>query len=248
MDQTPRGGASRPQGPRTRSASITPATYWRRRIGVLVLGIGLLYGFGWGVDGIFSALSTGAGAAHRGGTQAMGSARVHLSGHQVLTRPSTARHARPVSSQHQSTPATSKPPGSERPCAPADITLLLSSPQFWYQTGKTPYFAVRAVSDSRQPCSFNMGAKFVSVVIDSHGRRIWNSADCVSGGGSNEIVLTSGVQAVLNVSWNRRTSSPGCTGSSQAVGAGEYQVAATTRGLRSKTLNLVLGAEGASGP
>jgi hypothetical protein len=128
------------------------------------------------------------------------------------------------------------------------MKLLLSSPQFWYQAGSTPHFTVHAISNASQPCSFNVGAKYVSVVIESHGRRIWNSADCVSGGGSNDIVLSSGMQAVLNVSWDRRTSSPGCTGSGEAVGAGEYQVAAIASSLRSKTTNLVFGTKGASGP
>ena len=110
-----------------------------------------------------------------------------------------------------------------------------------------PRFSVHAVSSEGQPCRFNMGARFVSVVIAA-GRRIWSSADCVSGNGSNVIVLTQGVPAVLHVSWDRKTSSPGCGGTSQAVAPGEYRVTAVAGRLRSKTVNLVLGAQGASGP
>jgi len=110
-----------------------------------------------------------------------------------------------------------------------------------------PRFTVHAVSSEGQPCRFNMGARFVSVVIAA-GRRVWSSADCVSGNGSNVIVLTQGVPAVLHVSWDRKTSSPGCGGTSQAVAPGEYRVTAVAGRLRSKTVNLVLGAQGASGP
>lgn len=248
MTQTQREEASRPQSPRTRSANITPATYWRRRIGVLAVGIALLYGLGWGADGIITALSAGGTAARHVARQAAGSRLAHVSGNHVLTRPTAAQAARRASPQHRSTPAPSHPPGTVQPCAPADVTLSLSSPQFWYQVGKTPHFTVHATSHEGQPCRFNMGAKSVAVVIDSRGRRIWNSADCVSGGGSNEIVLTSGMQAVLNISWDRRTSSPGCTGGSEAVGPGEYQVAAIAGTIHSKSVNLVLGAKGASGP
>jgi hypothetical protein len=92
-----------------------------------------------------------------------------------------------------------------------------------------------------------MGTKFVSVVIAAGGR-VWNSADCVSGSGSNMIVLAQGMPAVLRVSWDRRTSSPGCGGTSHAVAPGEYTVTAVAGQLRSKTVNLVLGAQGASGP
>ena len=86
------------------------------------------------------------------------------------------------------------------------------------------------------------------MVIADAGRRIWSSADCVTGGGSNMIVLTRGVPAVLHLSWDRRTSSPGCGGARQLVPAGEYQAAAVAGHLRSATQNFVLGAQGVSGP
>lgn len=110
-----------------------------------------------------------------------------------------------------------------------------------------PRFTVHAVSSEGQPCRFNMGAKFVSVVIAA-GRRVWSSADCVSGSGSNMTVLSQGAPAVLRVTWDRRTSSPGCGGAGQAAAPGEYKVTAVAGQVRSKTVNLVLGAPGASGP
>ena len=110
-----------------------------------------------------------------------------------------------------------------------------------------PSFTVHAVSDEGQPCRFNMGTRFVSVVVAA-GRRVWSSADCVSGGGSNMIVLTRGVPAVLHLSWDRRTSSLGCGGVRQVVPAGEYQVAAIAGPIRSATQNIVLGVKGVNGP
>jgi hypothetical protein len=93
-----------------------------------------------------------------------------------------------------------------------------------------------------------MGTKFVAVVIADNGRRIWSSADCVRGGGSNMIVLTRGVPAMLHLSWDRRTSSLGCSGIRQVVAAGEYEVAAVAGPIRSASQNFVLGAKGVSGP
>ena len=110
-----------------------------------------------------------------------------------------------------------------------------------------PRFTVHAVSDEGQPCRFNMGTKFVSVVVAAGGR-VWSSADCVSGSGSHMTVLVRGGPAVLRVSWDRRTSSPGCGGAGQAAAPGEYKVTAVAGQVRSKTVNLVLGAPGASGP
>jgi hypothetical protein len=93
-----------------------------------------------------------------------------------------------------------------------------------------------------------MGTKFVAVVITDGGRRIWSSADCVSGGGSNMIVLTRGVPAVLDLSWDRRTSALGCSGVRQVVPAGEYQVAAVDGPVRSAAQNIVLGVKSISAP
>ena len=99
-----------------------------------------------------------------------------------------------------------------------------------------------------QPCRFNMGTKFVSVVISAGSRRLWSSADCPSGAGSHVTVLTGNRPASLHVSWDRRTSSPRCGGTTHLVRPGEYQAEAVAGHVRSGTVNVVLGAKGASGP
>lgn len=129
------------------------------------------------------------------------------------------------------------------------MTLTLSSPQYWYQAGTTPRFTVRAASTESQPCHFDMGARFVSVIIDSSsGRQIWSSADCVSGSGSHSVVLASGTDAALHVSWDRRASSAGCGDAGSLVRPGEYRIAAVAGADHSKSVNIVLGAKGVSGP
>jgi hypothetical protein len=128
------------------------------------------------------------------------------------------------------------------------VALSVSSPQYFYQPGKTPVFTAHVVSQASRPCRFNMSAKFISVVIASAGRRIWSSADCASGASSQMTVIGRGKPAALPVSWDRRTSSPGCDSGGQLVRPGEYQVSAVAGGLHSRTANFVLGAKGVSGP
>jgi hypothetical protein len=128
------------------------------------------------------------------------------------------------------------------------VTLRLSSRQYWYQSGTTPRFMVRAVTAGSQPCRFNMGAKFVSVIIAAGARAVWNSADCPQGQGSHPAVLSAGRPGVLHVSWDRRTSSPRCTSTQRLVRPREYQATAVAGRLHSRTVNVVLGAKGASGP
>jgi hypothetical protein len=126
------------------------------------------------------------------------------------------------------------------------MTLTVSSPQYWYQPGLTPRFTVRAVSTASQPCHFDMSAQAVSVIIDtSGGRPVWSSADCAGGAGSHPVVLASGTHAALHASWDRRT---GCGDTASLVRPGEYRVSAAAGANHSKSVNIVLGAKGVSGP
>ena len=126
------------------------------------------------------------------------------------------------------------------------MSLTVSSPQYWYQPGVTPRFTVRAVATTSRPCHFDMSARAVSVVIDTpRGRLIWNSADCASGSASDPVVLASDKPATLHASWDRRT---GCGAAGNLVRPGEYQVRAVAGVDHSKSVNIVLGAKGVSGP
>jgi hypothetical protein len=91
-----------------------------------------------------------------------------------------------------------------------------------------------------------MSPRLVSVVIDSTGGpSIWSSADCATGSGPDPVVLASGTHATLRVSWNRRT---GCGDGGTLVLPGEYRVSAAAGAEHSKSVNIVLGAKGVSGP
>ena len=211
---------------------------------VLGVGAGVLTTLSWAVNGL---LATGSTTGH--GVSA---------GHTPVVRHAPARHGTAQASPAASPSASpSHPPAhhkaSRRPhvsgktpaCTPGGVTLTVSSPQYWYQPGKTPRFTVSAVSAESQPCHFDISPRFVSVVIDSAGgQHIWSSADCVSGSGSDPVVLASGTHAALHVSWDRRT---GC-GDGTLVRSGEYRVAAVAGGTHSKSVNIVLGAKGVSGP
>jgi hypothetical protein len=110
----------------------------------------------------------------------------------------------------------------------------------------SPRFTARAANTGSKACSFDMGARSLAVVIDTlSGRRVWSSADCVTGSGSDADVLASGAHAALHITWDRRT---GCGATGNLVRPGEYQATAVAGAEHSKSVNFVIGAKGVSGP
>ena len=222
--------------------AVRPATYWRRRFFSLVAGFGVLSLIAWAFSG---ALAVG-----KAGFQAPAS---RASSHPVVspdpgtTSPAPVRPAGTVPGPGQQPPArarshhdgararaTATSPGgtaqlprtARRACKPADVVLTLFASQDRYGPGQLPAFAVDVVSTSPRTCTFNVGPRFLAVVITAGGARIWSSADCVAGAGSNLTELVKGVPAVLPVSWGRETSSPGCFAPATRVHAGTYRAAA----------------------
>jgi hypothetical protein len=114
--------------------------------------------------------------------------------------------------------------------------LSLFTSRYWYRRGNEPCFSVEVVSVAGRPCRFDQGARSVSVVVTWGQTRIWASADCVQGTRSRAVTLTRGVPAVLQVTWNRQTSTHGCAGARRQTHLGTYTVAAYSGHLHSNTL------------
>ena len=212
--------------------ALHPATYWRRRFLSLVAGFGLLSLVAWAFSGALAVGKAGSPASPP-----------RASSHPAV-RP--ARSATPLAQASPAAPAAAPgqrsararatapsrghaaklPKAARRACRPADVVLSLFASQDRYGPGQLPDFTVDVVSTSPRTCTFNVGPKFLAVVITAGGARIWSSADCVAGAGSNLTELVKGVPAVLPVSWGRETSSPGCFAPATRVHAGTYRAAA----------------------
>jgi hypothetical protein len=136
--------------------------------------------------------------------------------------------------------AAGSAPGPTRACKPGDVVLTLFSSQDSYGLGQLPEFNVNVVSTSARTCAFNIGPKFLALVITAGRKRIWSSADCVAGRGSALTDLARGVPTVLPVSWARETSAPGCTVTSRPVPAGSFTAAASDGGLASNPVTFKL--------
>jgi len=118
--------------------------------------------------------------------------------------------------------------------------LSLFSSQNGYGPGQVPEFDVDVVSTSARTCAFNVGPKFLALIITAGGKRIWSSADCVAGRGSLLTDLARGVPTVLPLSWDRQSSAPGCAVTSRPVSAGSFTAAASDGGLASNSVTFKL--------
>jgi hypothetical protein len=133
-------------------------------------------------------------------------------------------------------------------CARGDVVLSLASPRIWYQRGRWPLFGVAAVSTGNRPCRLNMGARFATVVVTSGRTRIWGSADCVRGTGSQLVTLSRGTPAVRWIYWDRATSAPGCRPPRRTVPQGAYTAIAFDGQLSSQVMVFMLDRPGTALP
>jgi hypothetical protein len=120
------------------------------------------------------------------------------------------------------------------------VVLSLFSSQASYSSGQLAEFDVDVVSTAARTCAFNVGPRFLTLVITVGEKRIWSSADCIAGPGSLPTDLARGVPTVVPLTWDRETSSPGCRVTSRQVTAGSFTAAASDGGLVSNPLTFTL--------
>ncbi len=217
---------------------IAPAaTYWRRRFAILAIGLSLLAAASWTLSQAVKVSPSprhSSGQSGRGnGTNTAPSGTGH---HGHGTSGATTGHASTPrahvtasgpAAKHQPAPrpsATTSGFGGFKPafCSWHSIVLSLSAAQVHYGPGVQPSFSLSVVSTQPTACSFNIGPSHFALIIKEGPARIWSSADCVNGSGNLVAALHRGVPTVVTIGWDRRTSSPGCTGPARSVPPGTY--------------------------
>ena len=222
---------------------LSAATYWRRRFLALLVGLAILAALAWAISGVLPA-SPGHTAGQSGSHGTSGGAGGPAGGAVASPQDSASGTG---ASQNATTGGTSPSPaqtsdsaGLPRHCQPSDIVISVSSSRSSYRHGQQPEFDVNVVSTANRTCAFNVGPKFLSLVIMAGGKRIWSSADCVGGHGSLMTNLARGVPTVLPVTWNRQRSAPGCTATSRRVRSGSFTASASDGSVASNPVTFRL--------
>ena len=229
---------------------VSPATYWRRRVIVLAVGVAVLGLPIWAVN---KAL---------GGSQAPGQGSPRSSaGHAASPSPGSraepghrqapTRETADLGSRPRARPSASPSPAARpgrQTCARGSVLLTIRSARHRYRPGERVTFVVGAVSTRRRPCRVDLGAKFTSVVVASGDTPLWDSSSCLRGTGSQVVMPRRGAPAFHKVTWDGQTSLSGCRGQGTSVRAGTYTAAAFNGQLRSQATTFVLSSRAAAGP
>lgn len=105
------------------------------------------------------------------------------------------------------------------------IKATTGSPSF--PVGSQPILGMTVTNTGSKPCVRDLsGPLQVYTVYTKAGKRIWSTADCFPGQGSDIRQLAPGQTVAYTVRWSGTTSTPGCATARVRVGAGSYMLVA----------------------
>ena len=244
-----------------------PDVYWRRRVFALTGAIGALVLIAWTINGALggagnaqqAADTTHTGHHHHSGLAAAAtrSPAVPAATATPTPTPTATATPRPTGSagakhnqaKHTQAKQDAAGKGSAGACPRGAVVLSLFTTNYHYLGHQVPRFQLDVVSTAARPCSFDVGAKNVQLVIKAGGeRRVWDSAACLGSRGHRMEQLTRGVPVVLRVSWDRKTAGASCGQPGPAAQPGTYTAIARSGRLHSQSLIFVLGGRNVTVP
>jgi hypothetical protein len=240
-----------------RSSADPPKTagqvnvYWRRRVIALAAGLAMLALVTWTVNGALG------GGTTRQATDLSQTTRQHSAQHSSPPASATPGSTAGATPSSTATPTPSPSSSAKRhsagkrgrktaaarvtgACPHADLVLTLFSARYSYPAHTRPQFSVDVVSTAPGRCTADLGGAHLHIVIQAGGKhQVWDSADC-AGAATSATRLARGVPAAVQITWNRKTSAPGCRAPHRAVRPGTYTATAYSGKLGSRAMTFVL--------
>jgi hypothetical protein len=197
--------------------SKPPTVYWRRRlslvgavIAVLVLVVLTAKAFAGGNDKPLAGAST-------------------TSAHSPST-PITSSDPRPssTSTTHDETSGTSTAVPSA--CDLAKLKVVAVVGKTSYPVGAQPVVELQVTNAGPAPCVQNLADSQIELRVYNGSSRVWGSHDCAIQPGTKSRTLAVGRAYLSAVLWGGLSSEPGCKGTRQRIGAGQYTLYALLSG------------------
>ncbi|MDR0345495.1 MAG: hypothetical protein LBI49_20755 [Nocardiopsaceae bacterium] len=237
-----------------------PDVYWRRRALALATGIAVVALLAWAVNGMLSDPATTPAAAVKASGGQAGTPGGQAGAGSGGSPGKAAGHATASASASPSGSKSGGPPGGRSrrasdgqhgaagSCRRGNLVLTLVTTQHRYRGGAWPAFKAYVVNTGSRPCGFNTGYRSLAVIIRSGPARVWDSGDCGQGRASHPKRLARGVPVVRRLSWNRRTSFPGCHPKGSPARPGHYSATLVGGHVTSKPVRFVLRGSAAAQP
>jgi len=113
------------------------------------------------------------------------------------------------------------------------VTAITAAPTFG--TGSQPTLGMIVTNAGSPTCQLDVsGTLQTFTVYAADGTRVWSTADCFPGQGTEVRELTTGQALKYTVKWSGTSSAPGCTGDRAPLPAGDYGVVAQLGALTSQ--------------
>ena len=213
---------TRPRGP------LGQRVYWTRRLIVLALAFGLVFGI---------AHLLGGGSDGKSGGDTASPVVADASSSSPTTSETTSRPTSGPTTRLTSGPTGTKPPKTntspplaqpDGPCSDDEVvvTPVLSSPV----AGSPVAVGLEISSIDSAACTFRVSSSTVVVKLISGDDFIWSSQECPKSVPAVDVVARSSLPAKVNVYWSGRRSNETCSTTTDWARAGWYHAIAAALG------------------
>lgn len=102
------------------------------------------------------------------------------------------------------------PENAGDPCRPSDVVTTLKTDKSDYDWNDKPRFELTLVNTAEQTCTVDVGRKGLELRITSGEDRVFSTADCAGGSGTDKHKLERGKPYAKTVTWDRGRSWKEC--------------------------------------
>lgn len=126
-------------------------------------------------------------------------------------------------------------------CSDASISLTSTVGRPSYGLGSKPILGLTVVNTGPEACMRDVSGSLQTFTVYGAGnKRMWSTADCFPGEGTDVRRLEPGQSVHYDIRWSGTTSQPGCAGERQPVPAGAYTVVAALGSLNATPATLTI--------
>ena len=204
---------------------LPAAVYWRRRLLVLAVLVGLLAGAGWLVTSLVQRAGADAAAEDEAArrpvpTPALERVVPSLAGVRTPGQaPATPLPDERPAAQTRPTRAAPAPGG---PCTDEMIELAVRAPAE-VPAGSKPTLEIVVRNVATVPCVRAVDQELQEILLlDAAGTRVWGSNDCFPEESDRRVTLRPQATVALPLIWSGLTSAPRCAGERVVPAAGDY--------------------------